>query len=158
MPIAFVNFTKLFSCFTDDFFNAPVTQQDTNFLNGGLENESEVEQMDPSQAYAAIAAADARIQQLRSEPEKIVQWREEHNKMLEDKGKINNFLRSTYLLIHSFFGKSDLAEEEKKQQWVDTAKKELEDWEKNRLEQLQKTKENNRFILITAACTGILWL
>ena len=45
--------------------------------------------MDPSQAYAAIAAADARIDQLRGEPEKIRLWREESNKRLAEKGKTN---------------------------------------------------------------------
>jgi len=44
------------------------------------------EQMDPSQAYAAIAAADARLEQLRSEPEKIRLWREEQTKYLNEKG------------------------------------------------------------------------
>ena len=44
------------------------------------------EQIDPSQAYAAIAAADARLEQLRSEPEKIRQWREENTKLLAEKG------------------------------------------------------------------------
>ena len=44
------------------------------------------ERMDPSQAYAAIAAADARLEQLRAEPEKIRIWREENTKLLAEKG------------------------------------------------------------------------
>lgn len=47
---------------------------------------SDFETIDPSQAYAAIAAADARLDQLRSEPEKIRQWREENTKLLAEKG------------------------------------------------------------------------
>nr|XP_039270771.1 clathrin light chain B-like isoform X1 [Styela clava] len=105
----------------DDLFNAPSSYDGGNAVleNGG----DDVSDMDPSQAYAAIAAADARIQQLRAEPEKIIQWREEHNRMLEEK---------------------DQDEEQKQQEWRDAAKKELEDWERNRLEQLEKTKANNR--------------
>lgn len=105
----------------DDLFNVPTTYDGGDAV---LENGSEeVSEMDPSQAYAAIAAADARIQQLRAEPEKIVQWREEHNKMLEEK---------------------DQNEQLKQQEWRDAARKELDDWERNRLEQLEKTKANNR--------------
>ena len=54
----------------------------------GNEGGDEPERMDPSQAYAAIAAADARLEQLRSEPEKIRQWREENTKLLAEKGYI----------------------------------------------------------------------
>lgn len=53
---------------------------------GDYGQETEAERMDPSQAYAAIAAADARLDQLRSEPEKIRQWREENTKLLAEKG------------------------------------------------------------------------
>ena len=45
------------------------------------------EMMDPSQAYAAIAAASARIEELKAEPEKIRLWREENNKLLAEKGQ-----------------------------------------------------------------------
>ena len=73
----------------DDFFNVqdmgaaeppPMTNGD-EFVGGEME-----EHMDPSQAYAAIAAADARLEQLRSEPEKIRIWREENTKLLAEKG------------------------------------------------------------------------
>lgn len=39
---------------------------------------------------------------------------------------------------------ADAEEELKKQEWLEQARKELQDWERNRLEQLEKTKENNR--------------
>lgn len=70
----------------DDLFNAPA--DDDLFGGGGDDSTADViDEMDPSQAYAAIAAADARIQQLKAEPPKIAQWREEHNRMLQEKGK-----------------------------------------------------------------------
>lgn len=81
------------------------------------------EMMDPSQAYAAIAAASARIEELKAEPEKIRLWREENNKLLAEK---------------------DAESEIKKEEWLAAAKKELEDWDRNRLEQLEKTRESNR--------------
>lgn len=43
-----------------------------------------------------------------------------------------------------FFTIVDAEEENKKEIWRETAKKELEDWLKNQAEQLIKTKENNR--------------
>lgn len=114
---------------TDDFFGGPVATEEPTVLvedvvENGIEDFQEMEEvMDPSQAYAAIAAADARIEELRSEPEKIRIWREENTKRLAEK---------------------DAESEEKRQEWLAQAKKELEDWEKNRLEQLEKTKESNR--------------
>nr|CAB3231792.1 clathrin light chain B-like [Phallusia mammillata] len=114
---------KDFSC-EYDFFSAPATteQQLTNGI-GDFGQESEEERMDPSQAYAAIAAADARLDQLRSEPEKIRQWREENTKLLTEK---------------------DRESEQRQQEWLAQAEKELKEWERNRLEQLEKTKESNR--------------
>merc|ERR1719317_201886 len=112
-----------------------------DFLNGGMEIATDmngdilqpdeplegaaevVDEMDPSQAYAAIAAADARLEQLKLEPEKIRIWREENNKRLAEK---------------------DEAAEKEKEEWLVQAKKELEDWDKSREEQLAKTKEANR--------------
>jgi len=108
-----------------------------DFLNGGMEMVTDTngeipqmepeepleEVMDPSQAYAAIAAADARLEQLKLEPEKIRVWREENNRRLAEK--------------------DELAEKEK-EELLAQAKKELEDWDRNRAEQLAKTKENNR--------------
>uniref|UniRef100_F6Z0L2 Clathrin light chain n=1 Tax=Ciona intestinalis TaxID=7719 RepID=F6Z0L2_CIOIN len=77
----------------------------------------------PSQAYAAIAVADARLEELRTEPEKIRVWREENTKLLAEK---------------------DRESERKQQEWLAQARKELEDWDRNRLEQVEKTKESNR--------------
>ncbi|KAL3889996.1 hypothetical protein ACJMK2_002305 [Sinanodonta woodiana] len=73
----------------------------------------------PSDAYSAISQADRML----NEPEKIRIWREEQKKMLE---------------------KKDLEEEKKKNEWMNAAKKEIEDWYKHHEEQLVKTKENNR--------------
>jgi len=93
-------------------------------VENGIEDFQELEEvMDPSQAYAAIAAADARIEELRTEPEKIRLWREENTKLLAEK---------------------DAESEEKRQEWLAQAKKELEGWDKSRAEQLEKTRESNR--------------
>ncbi|XP_074656546.1 clathrin light chain B-like isoform X2 [Tubulanus polymorphus] len=73
----------------------------------------------PSDQYSAISQVD----QLRQEPEKIKRWREEQKERLE---------------------KKDEEAEEKKEAWRVVAKKELEDWYKNREEQLQKVKDTNR--------------
>lgn len=103
-----------------DFFGQAAEEAVTN----GIDEVSEqAEMMDPSQAYAAIAAATTRIEELKAEPEKIRLWREENNKLLAEK---------------------DVAAEQQKEEWLEKAKKELEEWEKNRLEQLEKTRESNR--------------
>uniref|UniRef100_H2YYZ1 Clathrin light chain n=1 Tax=Ciona savignyi TaxID=51511 RepID=H2YYZ1_CIOSA len=75
----------------DDFFNPPENTEPEPVVNGGFEYGGEVETeqiMDPSMAYAAIAAADARIEELRAEPEKIRIWREEHIKLIAEKARI----------------------------------------------------------------------
>ena len=67
----------------------PAQQDDNPALVNGFDdfgNGDAKETMDPSQAYAAIAAADARLEQLRAEPEKIRIWREENTKLLAEKG------------------------------------------------------------------------
>ena len=69
--------------------------------------------------YSAISQADKFSQ----EPEKIKRWREEQKELIARK---------------------DAEEEQKKKEWRESAKKELEDWYKNRQEQLQKTHENNK--------------
>ena len=69
--------------------------------------------------YSAISSVDKFTQ----EPEKIKKWREEQKIRIETK---------------------DGEEETKKKEWKEAAKKELDDWYKNRAEQLVKTKENNR--------------
>lgn len=69
--------------------------------------------------YSAISAVDRFTQ----EPEKIKLWREEQKKRLETK---------------------DIEEEQRKREWKEAARKELDDWYKNRQEQLVKTHENNK--------------
>ncbi|XP_046374305.1 clathrin light chain A-like isoform X3 [Haliotis rufescens] len=73
----------------------------------------------PSDAYSAISQVDTE----RAEPEQIKLWREEQKNRLE---------------------KKDVEEEQKKGDWHDVARKELEDWYKHHAEQLEKAKENNR--------------
>ncbi|XP_071110888.1 clathrin light chain A-like isoform X2 [Haliotis cracherodii] len=73
----------------------------------------------PSDAYSAISQVDTE----RAEPEQIKLWREEQKNRLE---------------------KKDVEEEQKKGEWHDVARKELEDWYKHHAEQLEKAKENNR--------------
>jgi len=59
----------------------------------------------------------------RIEPEKIKKWREEQRTRLE---------------------KKDVQEEKEKQKWRDQAKREVEEWCKNRGEQLEKAKKQNK--------------
>jgi len=112
--------------FEESLNQAPTDFFGSEAVNGQVEEEEAAEpaeQMDPSQAYAAIAAASARIEELRSEPEKIRLWREENNKLLAEK---------------------DAEADAKKEEWLKQAAKELEDWDRNRKEQLEKTREKNR--------------
>jgi len=67
--------------------------------------------------------------EVREEPEKIRKWREDQIKHLEEK---------------------DIAEEKKKEEWREIAKKELEDWYKNHEETIAKTKAANRDAAKTA--------
>ncbi|OWF40148.1 clathrin light chain B-like isoform X2 [Mizuhopecten yessoensis] len=73
----------------------------------------------PPDMYSIISQADRE----RNEPEKIRIWREEQVLKLEAKDK---------------------EEDNKQEEMRDSAKKELDDWYKHNLEQLEKTKENNR--------------
>lgn len=86
-------------------------------LNGGQFGDNESNEK-PS-AYSAISQVD----KLQQEPEKLKKWREEQRERIE---------------------KKDKEEEIKKKEWKEIAKKELEDWYKNRQEQLEKTKANNK--------------
>jgi len=43
---------------------------------------------------------------------------------------------------------TDRESEKRQQEWLAQARKELEEWEKNRQEQLEKTKESNRYALL----------
>ncbi len=58
------------------------------------------------------------------EPEKLIRWREEQKLRLSTK---------------------DAEEEIKKKEWAENAKKELDDWYKNREEQLTKTIQSNKY-------------
>lgn len=69
--------------------------------------------------YSSIGHADV----LTKEPEQITRWREEQRTRLSTK---------------------DAEEEAKKKEMMENAKKELDDWYKNREEQLAKTIANNK--------------
>lgn len=69
--------------------------------------------------YSAISSVD----RLSNEPEKLKVWREENRKRLETK---------------------DADEEVKKREWKEAAKKELDDWYRNRKEQLEKKHADNK--------------
>jgi hypothetical protein len=74
----------------------------------------------PTDAYAAVFKAD----KLAQEPEKIKRWREEQKLRISTK---------------------DAEEEKVKQQWRDVAKKDLDEWFKQRKEQLAKTHADNKY-------------
>jgi hypothetical protein len=69
--------------------------------------------------YSAVSYVDKNFQ----EPEKIKKWREEQRLRITTK---------------------DAEEEKKKAEWREQANRELEDWYKNRQEQLVKTLANNK--------------
>ena len=68
------------------------------------------------------------------EPEKIKKWREEQKARLTQK---------------------DAEEEQKKKELKENAKKELEDWYKNRAEQLAKTHANNKLVQRAVHLLGV---
>jgi len=77
------------------------------------------EELENNDLYSSIGNADC----LQKEPEKITRWREEQKLRLSTK---------------------DADEDQKKSEWRELAKKELDDWYKNRQEQLTKTIANNK--------------
>jgi hypothetical protein len=91
----------------------------------GLDNDNETQNLSaeeniPSQdTYSAISSVDKHFK----EPEKITRWREEQRVRITTK---------------------DAEEEKKKAEWKEQAKRELEEWYKNRQEQLVKTIANNK--------------
>lgn len=102
--------------FSNDFSGfAPAETQENAFT----EEPKAASAPSSNDLYSAISSAD----QLTQEPEKIKKWREEQKKRIETK---------------------DAEEELKKKEWKEAAKKELDDWYKNRQEQLVKTRENNK--------------
>ncbi len=70
--------------------------------------------------YSSIQSVDT----MSKEPEQITRWREEQKLRLSTK---------------------DAEEEVRKKEWAENAKKELEDWYRNRQEQLTKTIANNKY-------------
>lgn len=101
----------------DDFFNSTTDNTQAN----NQDNFSEFDSEKPSKqdAYSSIASVDKLVK----EPEKIKKWREEQKQRIAEK---------------------DALEEKKMKEMKEVAKKELEEWYKNRQEQLVKTIENNR--------------
>lgn len=95
---------------------------ETNNQDGGSDPFAEPSAQtggDNNDQYSAILSAD----KFQQEPEKIKKWREEQKARLAQK---------------------DTEEEQKKKELKENAKKELEDWYKNRAEQLAKTHANNK--------------
>jgi len=82
-------------------------------------NVSENLNIKENDVYSSIQSVD----KLSKEPEQITRWREEQKLRLSTK---------------------DAEEELKKKEWAENAKKELDDWYKNRQEQLTKTIANNK--------------
>jgi clathrin light chain A len=82
-------------------------------------NEEIKEELENNDVYSSFGNADV----FQKEPEKITRWREEQKLRLTTK---------------------DTEEEQKKSEWKELAKKELDDWYKNRQEQLTKTIANNK--------------
>lgn len=101
-------------------FDAPADNQEKESSDPfGIDGGSQAQDNKSGDLYSAISSADRFSQ----EPEKIKKWREEQKQRLAQK---------------------DTEEEQKKKEWKETAKKELEDWYKNRSEQLAKTHANNK--------------
>lgn len=103
----------------DSSFNFNSENNDFNVNNQqdlALNNDHNDERND---TYSAISSVDKHFQ----EPEKIKKWREEQRLRITTK---------------------DAEEEKKKTEWREQAKRELEDWYKNRQEQLVKTLANNK--------------
>jgi hypothetical protein len=76
-------------------------------------------QQQSSDVYSSILSAD----RFTHEPEKIKKWREEQTTRIETK---------------------DAEEEVKKREWKEAAKKELDDWYKQRADQVAKRQEGNK--------------
>ncbi|XP_065184401.1 clathrin light chain B-like isoform X1 [Sycon ciliatum] len=77
------------------------------------------EQSTESNAYSAIQEADV----LATESEAVRKWREDQKQVLEEK---------------------DEQAEVERQQWLEQAKQDLQDWEARQAEQLEKAKSDNR--------------
>lgn len=110
--------------FSNDMFDS-LSLKDSNGANDqqkhnidGFDYEDQ-ENESSTDVFSAISKVD----KLTQEPEKIKLWREEQRVRLQTK---------------------DAEEENKKREWKEAAKKEVEDWYKNRQEQLAKTHASNK--------------
>jgi len=106
--------------FSNDMFDAlSLNENKTEDQNQKEIDSEEQENNQSNDVFSAIS----RVDKLSQEPEKIKLWREEQRVRLQTK---------------------DVEEENKKKEWKEAAKKELEDWYKNRQEQLAKTHASNK--------------
>ena len=104
----------------DDFLGlngASNSQQSSPFQSEPLNSNNQEAAPD---AYAAVFKAD----KLAQEPEKIKRWREEQKLRITTK---------------------DAEDEKVKKEWREVAKKELDEWFKQRKEQLAKTHADNKY-------------
>jgi hypothetical protein len=106
--------------FSNDMFDALSLNDNKNEDQNQKEIDSEEQENNQSND---VFSAISRVDKLSQEPEKIKLWREEQRARLQTK---------------------DAEEENKRKEWKESAKKELEDWYKNRQEQLAKTHSNNK--------------
>ncbi|XP_037086773.1 clathrin light chain-like isoform X3 [Pollicipes pollicipes] len=111
----------------DDLFAPSAVQDDQGFDVIGSEAQGDMG-FDLS-AAPAPAAVPTPTPAPRVEPEKIRRWREEQRQRLEEK---------------------DAEEERKKDEWRESAKKELEDWYKQHEESVSKTRAANREAALAA--------
>ncbi|XP_071956896.1 clathrin light chain B-like [Antedon mediterranea] len=99
--------------------NADFGSAEADILGGGEVGGEAPQENGPSDAYSAISSVD----RLANEPEKIKKWRVEQEELL---------------------AKKDEEADELKEDWRETAKKELNDWYNKRSEQQEKMKTSNR--------------
>ena len=85
------------------------------------DDETKESNQDFKDTYSAISNVDKQFK----EPEKITRWREEQRLRITTK---------------------DAEEEKKKAEWKEQAKRDLDEWYKNRQEQLVKSLANNKYI------------
>ncbi|XP_065184402.1 clathrin light chain B-like isoform X2 [Sycon ciliatum] len=91
----------------------------TQDFSAELDQFGQKEQSTESNAYSAIQEADV----LATESEAVRKWREDQKQVLEEK---------------------DEQAEVERQQWLEQAKQDLQDWEARQAEQLEKAKSDNR--------------
>jgi len=113
-----------------NYENGDTNEFTTNEINGpnGLSNgdddiDSDVMNMNAINSSQSSDKFREFREEIKEEPEKIKKWREEQNKLLEEK---------------------DREESRRKEELKETAKHELEEWYARYAEQLEKSKLNNR--------------